>query len=114
LTGALNEPIEVIVTVSVDEPPAPTLRVGELSEIAKSAAEVIVSTKEVVWVPEEPVPLTVMALVPAEALEPTLTVRVADALPPDGMEIGLGLVENATPEGTEPVTDSVTVPAKPC
>lgn len=47
-TAELNEPVDVTVTVSVDEPPAPTLSVGELRDSAKSAPEVTVSTKLVV------------------------------------------------------------------
>ncbi len=47
-TAKLNEPVEVIVTVSVTELPAPTLRVGELSPNEKSELEVIVRAKEVV------------------------------------------------------------------
>ena len=43
----MNEPIDVIVTVSVDELPAPTLRAGELSDNEKSALEVMVSAKDV-------------------------------------------------------------------
>lgn len=39
--------------------------------------------------------------------------KVAEALPPDGTEIGLGLkAENVTPDGTDPVTDNVTAPEK--
>lgn len=48
VTPELNEPIEVIVNVSVAKLPAPTLRVGELSPNEKSELEVIVSAKEVV------------------------------------------------------------------
>ena len=63
--------------------------------------------------PEEPEPLTVMALVPTDALGATLIPKVAEALLPDGIEIGLGLkAEKVTPVGTEPVTDSVTGPEK--
>jgi hypothetical protein len=47
-TAELNEPVEVTVTVSVEEPPAPTLSVGELRDSEKSAPEVTVSTKLVV------------------------------------------------------------------
>ena len=47
-TAELNDPIDVIVTVSVAEPLAPTLRVGEASDNEKSAVEVTVSAKEVV------------------------------------------------------------------
>ena len=43
-----------------------------------------------------------------------MTVREAEALLPDGTEMGLGLkAEKLTPAGTEPVTDSVTGPEKP-
>jgi hypothetical protein len=55
-----------------------------------------------------------MVLEPTEAEEPTFTIREADAVPPDGTEIGLGLNdENVTPAGTDPVTDKVTGPEKP-
>lgn len=112
-TAELNEPVDVTVTVSVDEPPAPTLSVGELSDNEKSAPGVMVSAKDVVWVPDEPVPLMVMGLVARGASEARLTVRVAEALPPDGTEIGLGLnAEKLTPVGTEPVTDRATGPEK--
>lgn len=47
-TAELNEPIEVIVTVSVAELPAPTLSVGELSDNEKSELEITVSAKAVV------------------------------------------------------------------
>ncbi len=47
-TAELKEPIDVIVTVSVTEAPAPTLRVGELSPKEKSALEVTVSANDVV------------------------------------------------------------------
>ena len=51
---------------------------------------------------------------PGVALAPTLTVKLEEAVPPDGIEIGFGLkAENVTPEGTEPVTVSVTGPLKP-
>ena len=51
---------------------------------------------------------------PTAALGPTLIVSVDDALPEDGMLIGLvPKVENVTPEGTGPVTDSVTAPEYP-
>ena len=61
--------------------------------------------------PDEPVPLTVMVLVPAKAIGETLIVRIAEALPPLGTEIGLGTkLENVIPEGTDPVVDSVTEP----
>lgn len=61
---------------------------------------------------EPSVPLTVMVAGPTAALSPTSIVSVDDALPPDGMLIGLGLkLENVTPEGTEPVVDNVTDPA---
>jgi hypothetical protein len=113
-TAELNEPIDVTVTVSVVEPPAPTLRVGELSDNEKSALDVMVNAKEVVCVPDAPVPLMVMGLVATIALGATLIVRVAEALPPDG--IGIGLVvkaEKVTPAGTAPVGESVTGPEKP-
>jgi hypothetical protein len=113
-TAELNDPIDVIVTVSVAEPPAPTLRVGEVSDNEKSAPEVTVSAKDVVRVPDEPVPLTVMVVVPTGTLAPTLMVRVAEALPLDGTEMGFGLkAEKVTPAGTEPVTESATGPEKP-
>ena len=52
-----------------------------------------------------------IVLVPGEALEATLTVREDVTLPPDGIGTGLGLkLEKVTPEGTEPVIDSVTEP----
>ncbi len=109
----MKDPIEVIVTVSIPEPPAPTLRVGEVSEMEKSAPEVIVSEKEVVWVPDAPVPLIVIGKVPVGAAAATFTVNEAEAVPPEGREIGFGLnVEKVTPLGTEPVTDKVTAPAK--
>lgn len=109
----MNEPVDVTVTVSVDEPPAPTLSVGELRDNEKSAPEVMVSAKDVEWVPDEPVPLIVMVLVPTGASGARLTVRVAEALPPEGTEIGLGLnAEKLTPVGTEPVTDKATGPEK--
>jgi len=44
----LKEPIEVTVTVSVDDPPEEMLIVGELSATSKSALEVTVSRKVVV------------------------------------------------------------------
>jgi hypothetical protein len=51
--------------------------------------------------------------VPTAALGPTLTVKLEEAVPPDGTEIGLGLkAEKVTPEGTEPVTERVTGPEK--
>lgn len=107
----MKDPIEVIVTVSIPEPPAPTLRVGEVSEMEKSAPEVIVSEKEVVWVPDAPVPLIVIGKVPVGAAAATFTVNEAEAVPPEGREIGFGLnVEKVTPLGTEPVTDKVTAP----
>ncbi len=54
-----------------------------------------------------------IALVPTGAPGATLTPKLAEALPPDGIEIGLGLnAEKVTPDGTEPVTDSVTGPEK--
>jgi hypothetical protein len=50
-------------------------------------------------------------LVPVEALPATLIVSVADAVPPEGILIGFGLKdEKDTPDGTEPVIDSVTGP----
>lgn len=113
-TAELNEPIDVIVIVSVLEPPTPTLRVGELSDNEKSALDVMVNAKEVVCVPDAPVPLMVMGLIATVALAATLIVRVADALPPDGTEIGLVLkAEKVTPAGTAPVGVSVTGPEKP-
>jgi hypothetical protein len=48
LTAELNEPIEVIVTVSVAELPGPTVRLLELNEIEKSLSGVIVSVNVVV------------------------------------------------------------------
>ena len=48
LTAELNEPIEVIVTVSVAEPQGPTVRLLELNEIEKSLSGVIVSVNVVV------------------------------------------------------------------
>jgi hypothetical protein len=57
------------------------------------------------------VPLTVIVLVPVAALPATLIVNVATAVPPEGTLIGLGLnAEKVTPEGTEPVIESVTPP----
>lgn len=113
LTAELKEPIDVTVTVSVAELPAPTIRVGELSPNEKSAPGVTVRAKDVVRVPDEPAPLIVIVLVPTEVLDATLIPKVAGALPPDGMEIGLGLkAEKVTPVGAEPVTDSVTGPEK--
>lgn len=112
-TAELNEPNDVIVTVSVAEPPAPTLRVGELSDNEKSALEVIVRAKEAECVPNGPAPVIVMILVPTAALGSTVTVRLAEALPPDEIEMGFGLkAEKLTPAGTGPVTESATGPAK--
>lgn len=48
LTGELNDPSEVTVTVSPAELPAPTLRDGGVREIAKSAPDVTLSVKLVV------------------------------------------------------------------
>jgi len=43
-----------------------------------------------------------------------LTVKAAEAVPPDGTDTGLGLnVEKVTPVGTDPVTENVTGPEKP-
>jgi hypothetical protein len=113
VTGELKDPIEVNVTVWVPEPPAPTLRVGEASETEKSAPEVIVSPKEVVCVPDDPVPLIVIGKVPVGAAAATFTVNAEGAFPPEGIEIGFGLnVEKVTPLGTDPVTDKVTDPEK--
>jgi len=54
-----------------------------------------------------------MVLVPTGALEARSIVRLAEALPPEGTEIGLGLnAEKLTPVGTEPVTDKATGPEK--
>jgi hypothetical protein len=112
-TPELNDPIDVTVTVSVADPPAPTLRAGELSDIEKSAPEVTVSANDVVRVIDPPVPTTVIVFSPSEAPDPTEIPRLAEAEPPDGIEIGLGLkVENVTPAGTAPVTDNVTGPEK--
>jgi hypothetical protein len=109
-TGELKPPNDVTVTASVAELPEPTESAEELSASEKSAPEVIVSWKLVVWV-GPPVPLTVMVLVPVDALPATLIVSVDDTVPPDGMLIGLGLkVEKVTPDGTEPVIDNVTAP----
>ena len=47
-TAELNDPIDVIETVSMAELPAPTLIVGAVSDREKSAPEVIVSAKDVV------------------------------------------------------------------
>jgi len=113
-TAELNVPTEAIVTVSVAELPDPTVRLDELRDSEKSAPEVTVSTKLVVCVIEPSVPLTVMVAGPRATLDPTLTVSVDDALPEDGILIGLVLkVENVTPEGTGPVTDNVTAPEYP-
>jgi hypothetical protein len=112
-TAELNASADVTVTVSVAEPPEPMLSVGELRDIEKSAAEVMVSEKDVVWVPDEPVPPMVIALVPGAASEAMLTARLAEAVPPEGIEIGLGSnTEKPTPVGTDPVTESATVPEK--
>ena len=110
-TAELKPTNEVTVTVSVPELPDPTVSADELSASEKSAPDVIVSWNVVVCV-GPPVPLTVMVLVPVEALPETLIVSVADAVPPEGMLIGLGLkVEKVTPDGTDPVIDNVTGPA---
>ena len=43
-----------------------------------------------------------------------MTVKAAEAVPPDGTDTGLGLnVEKVTPVGTDPVTENVTGPEKP-
>jgi hypothetical protein len=47
-TAELNESADVTIMVSVAEPPEPTLSVGELRDIEKSAAEVMASEKKVV------------------------------------------------------------------
>jgi hypothetical protein len=107
----LNAASDVTVTVSVAEPPDPTERAGELNDSEKSLAEDITSINDVVWV-AAPTPLKLITLVPGVALAATLIVSVADADPPDEIEIGLGLKENVTPVGTEPVADSVTGPEK--
>jgi hypothetical protein len=53
-----------------------------------------------------------MVLEPKAAPDPTLTVNVDIAVPPEGMLSGLGeKLENVTPDGTEPVIESVTGPA---
>jgi len=111
-TGELKPPIDVTVTVFAAEPPALTLRLPELSDIEKSAPEVIVKVKLVVRV-GPPVPLTVIILLPVGALPPTLMVRVLEAVPPEGMEMGFGLNPKVTPDGVGPVTDNVTAPEKP-
>jgi len=111
LTAELNPPKEVTVTASVPELPEPTESAAELSASEKSAPDVIVRSNVVVCV-GPPVPLTVIVLVPVDALPETLIVSVADAVPPEGMLIGLGLkVEKVTPDGTDPVIDNVTGPA---
>jgi len=111
LTGELNDPRDVTVTVSSDELPAATLRVGAVRDNPKSAPDVTVRVKLVEWVVEPPVPLMEIMLDPTAALGPTLTVSVEVAVPPDGMLIGFGVnVENVTPDGTEPVIDKVTEP----
>ena len=48
VTGELNDPVEVMVAVSVAELPAPTLRFGVLSDNEKSALDVMVREKDVV------------------------------------------------------------------
>jgi hypothetical protein len=54
-----------------------------------------------------------MPFVPGGASEATLIVRVAEVLPPEGSDIGLGLnTEKLTPVGTDPVTESATEPEK--
>lgn len=47
-TAELKPPVDATITVSVAEPPEPTLRVGELSASEKSAPEVIVSANPAV------------------------------------------------------------------
>jgi hypothetical protein len=109
-TGELKPAMDVTVTVSVPELPDPTVSADELNVSEKSAPEVIVRSNVVVWV-GPPVPLTVIVLVPVGALPSTLIVSVATAAPPEGMLIGLGLnAEKVTPDGTEPVIESVTGP----
>jgi len=104
---------EVTVTVSVAELPEPTVKLEALSENEKSAPDVIVNEKVVVCVVGPLVPLIVMVLVPAGALGSALMVRVAEAEPAAGTEMGFGLkLEKLTPEGTEPVMDRVTAPEK--
>jgi hypothetical protein len=112
LTAELNAANDVTVTVSVAELPDPTERADELNDSEKSLPEAITSTKDVVWV-AAPTPLKVIILVLGVALDATLIPRVAETDPPEGIMIGLGVkVENVTPAGTEPVTDSVTGPEK--
>ena len=53
----------------------------------------------------------VIVLDPTAALGPTFTVNEDVAVLPAGILIGLGLnVEKVTPDGTEPVIESVTEP----
>ena len=54
-----------------------------------------------------------ITLLPGVALDATFRVRLDDADPPDGIDIGFGLKLEVTPAGTEPVTESVTEPVKP-
>jgi hypothetical protein len=113
LTAELNEPIEVIVTVSVAEPPGPTVRLLELNEIEKSLSGVIVSVNVVVRVSPAFMPLTVIATDPVGEPEATVIPKVAEPGPPAGIVNGLGLkLENVTPVGIDPVTESVTGPEK--
>jgi len=113
VTGELNDEGDVIVTKLGAELPLLIVIAAEPNPSVKSAEAVTVSAKDVEWVPEEPVPLIVIVYVPTGALGPTLIVKLDEAVPPDGTEIGLGLkAEKVTPEGTEPVTDKVTEPEK--
>jgi hypothetical protein len=57
VTGELNEPIEVMVTVFGPELPPAIVIEGELNPNEKSEEVAIVNENDVVWVPEEPVPL---------------------------------------------------------
>ena len=59
-----------------------------------------------------PVPVTVIMLLAGAALDATFMVRLDEAVPPEGIEMGFGLKLEVTPEGTEPVTERVTAPAK--
>jgi hypothetical protein len=111
LTSELKVPMDVRVAVSVAELPEPTVRVGELSVSEKSAPDVTVSVNVVVWVIGPLVPLRVIVAGPNVASDATLIVNVAEAVLPAGMLTGfVENVENVTPEGAEPVTESVTDP----